>query len=118
MKQQNKGQALVEFVLVLPVFIMLILAIIDFAKIIYIKNNLENKTDDALTYLKDNRSYDEVKTIINRDSGNRINISLTYSEDKYLTIELSENVEVFTPGLNYILNNPYKVSVKRIVPYE
>lgn len=118
MKKKDKGQALVEFVLVLPVFMMLILAIIDFGRIIYIKNNLENKTDDALTYLRDNRPYEEVKAIINKDVTEEINISLTYGQDNYLTIQLSEEIAIFTPGLNYILSNPYEVSVERIVLYE
>lgn len=118
MKKKDKGQALVEFVLVLPVFIMLILAIIDFGRIIYIKNNLENKTDDALTYLKDQRPYEEVKAIINKGVTEDINISLTYGEDHFLTIKLSEEIAIFTPGLNYILSNPYEVAVERIVLYE
>jgi hypothetical protein len=118
MKKKDKGQALVEFVLVLPVFMMLILAIIDFGRIIYIKNNLENKTDDALTYLRDKRPYEEVKAIINKDVTEEINISLTYGQDNYLTIQLSEEIAIFTPGLNYILSNPYEVSVERIVLYE
>ena len=38
----RKGQALVEFVLILPLFIMLLFAIIDFGNILNQKSKLEN----------------------------------------------------------------------------
>ena len=116
--KRNKGQALVEFVLILPVFLLLLLAIIDFEKIISIKNSLENKSNDALTYLKEDKSYEEVKELLNRNNANEIDISLNYGNDNYLTIELSQKVEIFTPGLSSILGTPYQVKVERITPYE
>ena len=47
--KNNKGQALVEFVIILPVMLLLIFSIIDFGIVIYEKNNLENVISDAVT---------------------------------------------------------------------
>ena len=48
----RKGQALVEFVLILPVFIFLLFAVYDFGMIFNTKNKLENdSTDIALLML-------------------------------------------------------------------
>ena len=38
----RKGQALVEFVLILPIFIMILFSIVDFGMIFNKKNELEN----------------------------------------------------------------------------
>ena len=38
----RKGQALVEFVLILPIFILMLFAIVDFGMILSKKNELEN----------------------------------------------------------------------------
>ena len=40
--KMNKGQALVEFIIILPVALLLVLGVIDFGNIIYKKYTLEN----------------------------------------------------------------------------
>jgi len=40
--KNNKGQALVEFIIILPIFLLLIISIIDFGNIISKKYSLEN----------------------------------------------------------------------------
>ena len=39
----KRGQALVEFVIILPIFVFMILAIIDIGKIVFFRNELENE---------------------------------------------------------------------------
>ena len=55
----RKGQALVEFVLILPVFILILFAIVDFGTILSKKNELENDSMDI---------DEEVETTINNES--------------------------------------------------
>ena len=45
MMKSNKGQALVEFIMIIPIFIFILLAIVDFGNIIYQKYQLENNID-------------------------------------------------------------------------
>ena len=49
--RNNRGQALVEFILILPVFLMIILCMIDFGKIFYEKYALQNDLDLIPKYL-------------------------------------------------------------------
>ena len=41
--KSNKGQALVEFVIILPITLILIFCVIDFGRIISLKSDLESK---------------------------------------------------------------------------
>ena len=88
----RKGQALVEFVLILPVFILILFAIVDFGTILSKKNELENDSMDIVSLVKNGTTIED------------INITIT------------ENVKVITPGLNLILGNPYKITVERVIP--
>ena len=108
----RKGQALVEFVLILPVFLLLLFAVYDFGMIFSKKNQLENDSTDILLLYKSGKSIDEIK---NMYSG--VDISITRDTD-YDNIVIKENIKLITPGLNRVLGNPYKIEVKRYIPYE
>ena len=105
----NKGQALVEFILILPIFILILFVIIDFGMIINTKSSLENKSVDIVGLLKNDKPLSEV-TSLYKD----INISLEEEKD-YLKITLSSDVDIITPGLNRIVDDPYIVKVERII---
>jgi Flp pilus assembly protein TadG len=47
MKKQNKGQALVEFALVLPIFLIVVFGIIDFGRILHSWASLNNQCVNA-----------------------------------------------------------------------
>ena len=105
----NKGQALVEFVLILPVFVFILFIIIDFGMIINSKNSLENKSVDIIEMVKNNESIDDIKMLYS-------DIDIEVKEDnKYLRVTLTEDVKLITPGLNRILSNPYMVKIERVI---
>lgn len=106
----RKGQALVEFVLILPVFILILFAVIDFGVILNKKNELENSSTDIVMLYKSNVSLEDIK---NKYNDLNINIS---ENNNYITIAISENINIMTPGLNLALGNPYKVIVERTIP--
>ena len=110
--KNNKGQALVEFILILPVILAILLVIIDLGKIFNEKNTLENTSIDIIELYKNGKSIDEIKEKYN-DIEIKSNIS-----DNYLTIKLKKEIEIITPGLNIILDNPYIIEVERVVYYE
>ncbi|MDD6879530.1 MAG: TadE/TadG family type IV pilus assembly protein [bacterium] len=118
----KKGQALIEFVLILPVLIILLFSIIDFGNIMITKNNLESEMNEASTIVKNTNDlsnvYDEVSNKI-KDKDKKIEISLQVNnEDNYITLSLSKSIKTITPGLNLILGYPYKISVERTIIYE
>lgn len=110
--KNNKGQALVEFILILPVILAILLVIIDLGKIFNEKNTLENTSIDIIELYKNRKSIDEIK-----DKYNDIEINTSVS-DNYLTIKLKKEIEIITPGLNIVLDNPYPIEVERVVYYE
>lgn len=106
----RKGQALVEFVLILPVFILILFAIVDFGTILSKKNELENDSIDIVLLINNGTNIDEIK---NKYSSLDIDLK---DGDKYTEIKISKNINIITPGLNLILGNPYKVIVERVIP--
>lgn len=115
---KNRGQALIEFVLLLPVFVFLLLGIIDFGRIMITKNHLESKASDMLTMIQDKSTYDEMVESLNKESTEEVKLELDYQADGYVRIKLMIPIEIMTPGLNLVLGNPYPVTVERLVPYE
>ena len=103
------GQALVEFVLILPVLILILFAIIDFGLIASKKNELENISVDVVTLFKNGKSIEEIDemysdVLINEENNN-----------DYTKIVISKDINIMTPGLNLILGNPYRISIERNV---
>ena len=59
----RRGQALVEFILILPIFIMLMFVIIDFGMVFNEKNKLENKSMEIIEFINQRKEIDEIKTM-------------------------------------------------------
>jgi len=105
----NKGQALVEFVLILPIFILILFAIVDFGMIINAKSSLENKSVDIIAHVKNNKTIEEIKSLYDDVE---INIE---NENDYMKVTISNQIDIITPGLNRVFDDPYVVLVERIV---
>ena len=54
----RRGQALVEFILILPIFIMLMFVIIDFGMVFNEKNKLENKSMEIIEFINQRKEID------------------------------------------------------------
>ena len=106
----NRGQALVEFVLILPVLIFILFAIIDFGVIFNAKSNLENDSMDIINLYKSGTSVEEIKEIY---KDNNVNI---FNDNKYYKFNISTSVNLITPGFNRIFGDPYLIKVERVVP--
>lgn len=94
----RKGQALVEFVLILPILIFIMLLVVDMGRLMIMKNHLEtvlNKVDKD-TIEVDDKEY---------------KISIEH-KDNYVI--LKSCTYVYTPGLSKILGSPacVKTSMK------
>ena len=114
----KKGQALVEFILVLPVFIMLLLAIVDFGRIFVNKNELETSLSLINDIDKSIIGEETIRNLVNKNKTNKISVSISDIEDGYYTITLSRKINIITPGLNLVLSSPYEISANRVVKYE
>ena len=54
----NKGQALVEFILIFPIIVLILCIIIDFSNVFVSENKLENKLDDVIYLIRNNKEND------------------------------------------------------------
>lgn len=107
----RRGQALVEFVLILPVFLLILFTIVDFGNFLAKKNQLETESTDIVLLLRNGKSAEEVAK-----SYSKIKIEKSVFEEKYNKIKISENITLINPLLYKILGNPCIVEVERIVP--
>ena len=106
----NKGQALVEFIIIIPIFMFLIMGVVDFGNILYQKYELGSELDIVTDLYK----QDKLNDINNYLNGKEIAVS--YSTDGNLEkINLSKQITVLTPGLNLVLGNIYTIKVERVI---
>lgn len=111
---KNKGQALVEFIIILPIFIVMLLGIIDFGSIFYKKNYLENVLEEVTEMYKKEKSIEKIEEYLN-DIDSKISFLYEISDNDSIDIKLEYSYVVITPGLNIILDNPYQIKVSRVI---
>lgn len=108
---KKRGQALVEFVVILPIFIFFLFAMIDFGKMIFIKNQLESEMDEVIEEYKNELSFGEITTNLNKnDKTARLEME---RENEYIHFILKKESDIITPGLHFIFKKPYYVLVER-----
>lgn len=106
----NKGQALVEFIIVLPILLLILISIIDFGNIIHKKYVLENDLDNIVSMYNSN-DYDEINNYVS-DKNLKINYD---AYDKFLTISISKNINIFSPVLISIWGKNYEIKTNRSI---
>ena len=103
----NKGQALVEFILILPVLILIIFSMIEIGNLIHQKYILETHIDPLIEL------YENDKDLIPLyETKENIKASFTKNGDM-INIEVSKDVKLITPGVNKFLSNPYEIKANR-----
>ncbi len=105
--KSNKGQALIEFVLILPVALLLVFALIDCGRVLYQKNHLESVLSDVVISYRTTGEID--KKLIKESVTSSI-----ANNNGYTTIALKEEVQLITPFSNVILDNPYVIKTERV----
>ncbi len=112
--KSNKGQALVEFVIILPVALILLFCVIDFGRVISLKSDLENIASDSVTFYQDGRTQEDIKRLINNPD---VTVDIK-EEGEYTTIKVSKKIKPITPGLSYIVKNVFDVNINRVIKNE
>lgn len=106
----KRGQALVEFVIIMPIFIFIVLAMFDLGNVIIKKYELENNLDTIVNMYLENKNEEVefyTKTI---DSKVKYEVGETYN-----VITLSKKVRVITPIVRQALGKSLEISAKRTV---
>lgn len=105
----KKGQALIEFIIIMPVIIYIIMIIVDFMVIFSNKNKLESNMNEIVTLYKEN----EIDMISSYNNNFKYQI-----DDNYSYLEISVNYQLISPGLKYVLGDPYVIKCERVVVNE
>lgn len=108
----NKGQALVEFVIIFPIIMMILFVIIDFANVFYQKSRLEGTINDIASYKKNGKTNEDIKKSFD-------DVTITYNQKgDILSIEASYDVKLITPFSSMFFENPFTISTERSIIYE
>ena len=105
----KRGQALIEFVLILPVFLFLILAAYDFGMIFMKQNELESDSNDVVLLYESGKTVTEINNLYNPL------VVVVSVDNEYTEIKVSDKLKLVTPGFNRIFGNPYEITVKRYI---
>lgn len=117
MKLKNNGQALIEFVLILPVFLLILFALIDFGRLFYEKIELENRFQESIEVYQKDKDYEKALQILNEGKEKEATLE-TKELDSYMKLETSLSFSFLTPGLSNILGSPYRIKIERTIPYD
>ena len=105
--KNNKGQALIEFTLILPVILIILLYVVELTRITLKKYELESNLDLIVTLYQE-KKQEELNNYINQN-----NINITYTKQNELTtITINKNTN---SNLPIIKNNLGKVETKRTI---
>ena len=115
--KNKKGQALVEFVLILPVMLLIIFCMIAFGRVMSLKNDLDGACFDAITFYQDGKDKDEILSILEKNEVKDINLNIEVKDD-YVVISVSKKINPITPGLTYIKNDVFNVTESRVIKNE
>ncbi len=108
----KKGQALVEFIIIMPIVIMLIVSMIDFGTIIISKYSLTNDLEVITDLYENNKSE-----IDNYKSKHNLNISYKV-DNTYTTIIVKKNVKITSIMLVPVLGKTYEIEADRTIVNE
>ena len=99
----KKGQALVEFIIIMPIMIFLLLAIVDFGTFNFDKNKMENILTNVSKMYSNKETRNEIeKYVSNNDKTVDVKI---ITGDKYDTIKLTKKHNFLTPGMDKIFSS-------------
>ncbi len=106
--KKNSGQALIEFVLILPVILLILLYIIEFGRITLKKQQLESEIDLIVNLYEEKKEQELNNYILN----NKITINYNKQND-LTTIEIKQNIKSNMPLINKIIGNT--ITTKRTI---
>lgn len=109
--KNNKGQALVEFIIIMPILIMLFVSIFDMGIIMLNKYKLENELDTIISYYNNN---DE--DVMNAYASSKdISIYKQRKNNNMINIKISYDLELNTPLIKKIMGDNFKIETDRTI---
>lgn len=126
MRKKN-GQAMVEIAIILPIFLLLLCAVVDFGRILYASIHLNMITQEAVRmgglgkndyemvgFVNDNVDLPEEDTIIVDISPN----GLTRKSGDYVTLKITYKINYITPIIGAFIPSPFEVITQSTIRVE
>lgn len=108
--RNERGQALIEFLMIVPVVLIIIMAVLDFGNILYHRYELENHLD-FIADLYQNEKETELEEYLQK-----YNLSMEINrESDYQILYVKRKLSISTPGLGKILGDPYSISSSKTI---
>lgn len=101
----NKGQVLVIFVILLPIFLMILTLIIDLGMLSIEKRKVDNNTYDAIEYYLESNNKDKIIKLIEKNIDD-VDVDIKDSEN---SVEISVSKE-YKGIYNIIYDNEIKIT--------
>lgn len=127
LKKREKGQALVEFVLVLPILLILLLGIVEFGQIYFSYILTQSASRDAARYGSVGATDAEIYQVVydKTTALKQENLSVTITPEpsqrtrgEQLSVEVNYDVVLISPIWKDILPNPFPISVETVMRIE
>lgn len=108
----QKGQAFFEFVLILPIIVLLLLGVMSIGIIFIEKGELENKVVDTIQiWKKQDFSLEELENILKEE---RLEVSIIENTTtSFATIRVTKKISLLIP-----LNKEFQIEVRRVISLE
>ncbi len=131
-RQREDGQAMVEFALILPIFLLILCGIIDFGWLFYNQLTLNNACREGARYAVVNTAEDaNTQAIINHIENSQfhvfandgVDITVTYSAPNDptsgdITVNMSADISFFTPVLSTIMGKEKTITSTVVMKVE
>ena len=132
MKKREDGQAMVEFALILPIFLLILCGIIDFGWLFYNQLSLNNACREGARYAVVNTAEDANTQAIINHIGNTtttvfandgVDIKIEYSSPNDptagdITVSMEAEISFFTPVLSTVLGKEKTITSTVIMKVE
>ncbi|MBB6455112.1 Flp pilus assembly protein TadG [Salirhabdus euzebyi] len=127
MRKDEKGQSLVEFALLLPIILLLLVGIIDFGRVLYSYSHLHMATQETVRLGGLGSTDEEMTTFaqnyIHIGDPDNLTVSISPSDTErdsgeYVTVHLTYPVELHTPFLSSILPSPVMIKTDSTIRVE
>jgi len=125
--KNKKGQAMVEFVLILPVFLLLLLGMVDLSRVISANFVLDNTARSAARIGVISNQDSDIIAAIESGTETLDSTSITYtitpgegsrSSGDALAVEINYTVDILTPIVSNVLGNTIPISGKIVMRVE
>ena len=104
--KSRKGQALVEFVIILPVLLLIIISMVDFGNLLFQKYQLEKN----LEYVSDLYLANDTNAL--EQEKQKLNIK-TEETESYVKLTIQKEANLASPILRRVLGEHYKIETSR-----